>query len=336
MQRVICEEICILLKVTGNPYKIRGIGWRKENEAMHTDLNNFENNTNNYLQKSANNNKFILALHGIGDNASSFDKIAPLLVESGYTIVCPDLSSHGQSDHIPNMPSIIIYWSFEIMAIIDSLHWQKLSLFGHSLGSLILCNVAAIIPHKIEKNIIIDLQYWFCTPPGEVVSELNTFYNNITKFGRPFPLCSTEEECFKFHMKFYPDIQESTAKVMFQRSYKIIQVKDSNGKMVTKYIRSLSPYIIARAVLYSLSERERTEIHAQIKAPTLIFLSSSTLFEELKISRINELNCKYWLVNFEGSHHAHIEKPELFINEIIKFLEGKSPYNGENWVKARL
>jgi len=232
---------------------------------------------------------------------------------------------------------VVIYWTFEILAVVDSVHWKKFSLFGHSVGGGVLCTVAGIIPNRIEKNILIDgIQFWWTTQPGEVVSELNTFYNNLSKIGRPFPLFSTEEECFNLYMKFYYGLQESVVRLMFQRSLKKLQVKESNGKIIRKYTLSISPYIAPRSIFYQFSESHRAEIHGQIKAPTLIFLSPSPQYEEQKNSRINELICKYWLINFDGSHHAHIEKPELFVDEMVKFLMSKPPYNEENWQKPRL
>jgi pimeloyl-ACP methyl ester carboxylesterase len=57
----------------------------------------------------------ILAVHGIMDNAASFDRLAPLLVSSNENIriVALDFSGHGKSDHRPDFSSYFTSWITE-------------------------------------------------------------------------------------------------------------------------------------------------------------------------------------------------------------------------------
>lgn len=52
----------------------------------------------------------IIAVHGWQDNAGSFDKLAPLLCEEGFSIYAIDLPGHGHSSHLPPGCTYYLLW----------------------------------------------------------------------------------------------------------------------------------------------------------------------------------------------------------------------------------
>lgn len=101
----------------------------------------------------------VLALHGWLDNAASFDRLAPLLVEAHPEIdlVALDLPGHGQSDHRPaGINQYFIDYVPVVMQVVRALGWDRFALLGHSLGAGIATLVAGTFPERILFVLLVD------------------------------------------------------------------------------------------------------------------------------------------------------------------------------------
>jgi len=77
----------------------------------------------------------ILALHGWLDNASSFDRLAPLLLErlgDAAMLVALDFPGHGRSDSRPG-PLYFLDHVEAVLEALEALKWPSCHLVGHSL-----------------------------------------------------------------------------------------------------------------------------------------------------------------------------------------------------------
>lgn len=79
----------------------------------------------------------ILAIHGWMDNAASFDRLAPFLVERlKCEIVAIDLPGHGKSEHMPYKLGSPYTWETYAAAglsILEKLQWSNFTILGHSM-----------------------------------------------------------------------------------------------------------------------------------------------------------------------------------------------------------
>ena len=97
----------------------------------------------------------ILGLHGWLDNASTFDRLAPLFPDAQF--VSLDLTGHGHSDHRPpGVPYHYIDYVSDVIAVVDALQWEQFALVGHSLGAGVASLVAGTIPELISHLILIE------------------------------------------------------------------------------------------------------------------------------------------------------------------------------------
>ncbi len=97
----------------------------------------------------------VVLLHGAGDNAGTWYRVAPELVK-GHTLVVPDLAGHG--DSAPQTGPIAVA---DILAgleavIADTAHGQKVTLVGNSLGAWIAMLVAQRQPERVSLVVCID------------------------------------------------------------------------------------------------------------------------------------------------------------------------------------
>ncbi|MFV8751858.1 alpha/beta fold hydrolase [Nannocystaceae bacterium ST9] len=98
----------------------------------------------------------VLGLHGWLDNASTFDRLAPLLCERlGLRLVALDLPGHGHSDHKRGTYHFIDSVA-DVLAAADALGWERFSLLGHSMGAGIASLVAGTAPERIDRCALIE------------------------------------------------------------------------------------------------------------------------------------------------------------------------------------
>lgn len=98
----------------------------------------------------------LLALHGWLDNAGSFARLAPLLAER-YRVFALELPGHGHSDHLPTGAHYhYLDYVRAVLAAVDALALTRYRLLGHSLGAGIAALVAAAMPARIERLLLIE------------------------------------------------------------------------------------------------------------------------------------------------------------------------------------
>mmetsp|Transcript_23544 Transcript_23544/g.54776 ORF Transcript_23544/g.54776 Transcript_23544/m.54776 type:complete len:366 (+) Transcript_23544:145-1242(+) len=102
-----------------------------------------------------------IAVHGYLDNASSFDKLAPLMVEQGLAsaVVCLDLAGHGLSDHKETYHAID--YVPDVIFAADSVNWEAFSLLSHSLGGGVAQCAAGCVPNRVARLVVVEALGWW-------------------------------------------------------------------------------------------------------------------------------------------------------------------------------
>lgn len=96
----------------------------------------------------------MVLLHGLGEQAGSWDGVAPLFA-SIFRVVALDLRGHGASD----WPAT---YSFELMrddviGVLDDLELRDIILIGHSMGGTVAYLLAQAQPSRIARLIVEDV-----------------------------------------------------------------------------------------------------------------------------------------------------------------------------------
>jgi len=167
------------------------------------------------------NGRKILALHGWLDNAASFDGIAPLLCDQGYTIVCLDLLGHGKSDHIANNLYSVELHVLSVYQASLVLEWPSFNLLAHSMGGSIAVMLAGSMPNLVESLISIESLGPFPqeVTPQKMETEMLK-YPTLLK-AKPKVYSSIEAAIAKLREK-NPNLEELSASYIVRRSlYKV-------------------------------------------------------------------------------------------------------------------
>lgn len=241
----------------------------------------------------------VLALHGWLDNAASFDRLAPLLLD--WRIVALDLPGHGHSGH---RPSGCRYHFFDFvddtLAAADMLGWRQFDLLGHSLGAAIAGCLAAAVPERVARLMLIDGLGPLAEPPTQLPARLA---RALSERRRP----SSEP-------RVYPDIEQAArtrqratglspgaARVLAERG-----IRPVPGGVTWRS----DPRLLRTSPSYLTEEQVRALLTA-IRAPTLLVRARDGFLRK-RLSQAGRLSTVPVLdvVELPGGHHLHLEDPE--------------------------
>jgi len=252
----------------------------------------------------------LLGLHGWLDNLATFEKLAPLLWR--FNFIAIDLPGHGLSQHRP-AGSVYHYIDYitEIVEVTDVLGWENFSLLGHSMGGSIAGLVASVVPHRVERLILLDFIGTYPTHEDLIVQQLTKHVKEIRSKRFPkMPLYDNIERMIESRAKV-GNIFVDIAKIIVERGVK--QVGD-------KYTWRSDPRLtISSAILFT--ETYLAPFLEAIKSPTLLFLSESTFahYQEFFARRI-ELIANLEIVYLKSNHYLHFDKAEIVAKKINSFF----------------
>jgi haloacetate dehalogenase len=102
----------------------------------------------------------ILLLHGHPRTSSTWHRVAPLLVQSGFPVVCADLRGYGRSrgpvptpDHSAHSKRAV---ANDMLAVMRSLGYERFALVGHDRGSYVALRLAFDHPDSVAALSLLD------------------------------------------------------------------------------------------------------------------------------------------------------------------------------------
>ncbi|MDP9022761.1 MAG: alpha/beta hydrolase [Actinomycetota bacterium] len=97
-------------------------------------------------------------LHGWPETGRAWHRVAPLLVDAGYRVACPDLKGFGRSD-APRRGYDSRTLADEISRLIRALHVRKAILVGHDWGGAVALATAFRHPGRVRALVIANSPY---------------------------------------------------------------------------------------------------------------------------------------------------------------------------------
>jgi epoxide hydrolase 4 len=97
--------------------------------------------------------ELVVLLHGWPEDGSAWRRVAPLLVDAGYRVACPDLKGFGRSD-APRRGYDPHTLADEISQLIRNLHARKAVLVGHDWGGAVALATAFRHPGRVRALVV--------------------------------------------------------------------------------------------------------------------------------------------------------------------------------------
>ncbi|WP_424185227.1 alpha/beta fold hydrolase [Actinokineospora sp. G85] len=105
----------------------------------------------------------VVLLHGLGSNASTWDKTASALADAGHTAIALDARGHG--DSLPATAYTLDLMTADLLAFLDRRGLPQVDLVGHSMGGAVAHLLAARHPTRVRRLVIEDMAPPPHTPP---------------------------------------------------------------------------------------------------------------------------------------------------------------------------
>ncbi|XP_076231188.1 serine hydrolase-like protein 2 [Calliopsis andreniformis] len=255
----------------------------------------------------------VLMVHGILDNAGSFDRLLELLPHQ-YQYVCIDLPGHGFSSPFPpGIPLRFFDYVYTILLVLDALKWKTCIYLAHSFGAHIGTYFSIIYPERIEK--IIALDGLLPLPIDNLVSYIKQLYDLKSYNIIPDKLYTKAEVIYALQFKRQEALNTPAAEAMFKRA-----VTEVNG--LYKYNRD--PRL--RFLVKPIFEPQQLYFLKQFRTPILIILATNCQKKRLVSETVNLLKSNindkndFNVVTVIGNHDVHNNYPERVAPHICRFL----------------
>lgn len=150
----------------------RGSGRRPNGRALHTQigdsmtfydfaLENVEVAPGIALRvRHAGSGPSVVLLHGHPRTHTTWHQVAPLMVEAGFKVVCPDLRGYGQSSKpVPDNEHRIYCdraMATDVVALMNALEEKRFAVIGHDRGSYVAYRTALDHPARVTHLAVLD------------------------------------------------------------------------------------------------------------------------------------------------------------------------------------
>lgn len=286
----------------------------------------------------------ILCIHGWLDNAGSFERLVPFILDHEdnhklYHIIAMDMPGVGLSSHKPAGAEYATFTNImEMRRVVQQMGWQKVTLLSHSLGSHFSYLYSCVYPDQVETLISIDLAHpltrqvhnWNVTIANSIEEHFKCEYHHeddpTTNIRVPV---YSEVDALKRLMDGHSNsLTRESAEVLLKRGAK----KQRWGYTFNRDVRLR--YL-------SLEMRPDDDLMLQFLRgpfrPNLFIIRANRSPyhrpEEvrLKYYELFKKNCPLFRdVIADGTHHLHMNTPDTVAIEINKFLDDARSVTGRD------
>jgi pimeloyl-ACP methyl ester carboxylesterase len=117
----------------------------------------------------------LLLVHGFTGAGSDFEDFVEPLADRGWHVVAPDQRGHGASSK-PTDEAAYDYDLFvgDLLALADSLGWDRFVLLGHSMGGMIAQVLTLTAPERVEALVLMDTGHGSLSVDPDLVAVATT------------------------------------------------------------------------------------------------------------------------------------------------------------------
>jgi len=246
------------------------------------------------------NGQTLVILHGLFGSSDNWLTQARIFSNSHYKVFTVDQANHGQSPHTHNFdyPSMV----HDLEEFFDDHNLQKAVLIGHSMGGKTVMNFALAHPDKIEKLIVVDISpRYYDLEHYTILEGLNAMdINTLTSRNE------ADERLAQYVSE--PDVRQFLLKNLQRKqeggfSWKI------NLPVITEKLSNIGVDL---------------QFSGTFDKPTLFIRGvRSKYVPDSDWPRITEVFPTAKLETMQTGHWVQAEKPQEFVEVVMKWLEGK-------------
>lgn len=254
----------------------------------------------------------VLALHGWQDNAASFARLAPQL--AGCHVVALDLSGQGRSSFRSADATYQIWDDVpQLVGVLDALGWDRCVLLGHSRGGIISTLMAAALPGRVSRLVLLDA----IVP--QAVSE-TAFPRQLRAF------LGDREAASRSVARRYPSREQAIAararRGLAEEGARALAERGLSGSDEAGWEWRIDPRLRGASAV-KMSDGQIRAVLGAVQAPALLLQATGGMMHgqpiaELAMGHMAGLRVE----DVAGGHHFHLE-PEVdeWVETILAFMD---------------
>lgn len=251
--------------------------------------------------KSIGEGKPLVILHGLFGMSDNWRTFSGLLKQQ-YNVILVDLRNHGRSFWSDDFNYDLL--SNDVIELIDSLGFDKVSVLGHSMGGKVAINMARHYPERVDHLMVIDIGFKKYAPGH------TTIFNAILSID-PAQV-NSRNEAEELLSKY---ISEMAIRQFLMKS--LARSKDANEKFRWK---------TNFQSLYENYSNILTEINIDNIETKSLFVrgTKSHYILEEDYESLNNRFSNLTISEIESGHWVHAERPQELFTIITSFLNGST------------
>lgn len=249
-----------------------------------------------------------------------------MLPSENASYLCLDFLGHGHSSRLPNGTQYHVIDNLMYLNIVlEELKMDKVSLMGHSLGSIVTFLFSSVFPEKVNMAIGIDaLKPHIIDPekiPPHIAKRIPDFMkadarNQMNSEPPSYPYQEIVERWVKATRH---SVTKATAPYLLKRNIK------ESSKYPDKYYYTRDSRIKFNYFAF-MPQEVSLELAKRIQLPYLFMKAlKSPYYEDKKyfdqVIEILKENPQFELHFVEATHHLHLTHPELVAPILGEFLK---------------
>jgi len=252
----------------------------------------------------------VIALHGWLDNASTFDRLAPML--EGARVVALDLPGHGRSDRLPGgCGHHFVDWVPVVIAATDALGWDQFCVMGHSMGAGIASLVPSVIPDRVQRLILLEGFGPLSDAPENAPAALAAALEQEARLADVEPRAFASMTAAVEARRRNSDLDRDSVSLLVERGTELV----ADGVRFTH-----DPRLRTRS-RSRLTEEQALAFLGAIACPVLaVRASAGWPFPAEIVAHRMATVADLRLVEVEGGHHVHLTHPERVAPHVNDFL----------------
>ena len=122
----------------------------------------------------------VLCLHGWLDNAASFVPMSSFLTH--FDLLALDFAGHGFSSHRPETSRYYFpEYLYDTDFALDEMGWDRCHLIGHSMGAGAASCLAAAVPERVDRLVMLDAAGVYTLPANHAARQLCLSMKSVRK-----------------------------------------------------------------------------------------------------------------------------------------------------------
>jgi pimeloyl-ACP methyl ester carboxylesterase len=307
------EPLGIGLESFVYPYPVEYLLMRMEGEDVKLAFMDLE-------PSAAANGKTVVLIHGRNFFGAYWKETMGLLSARGYRVVVPDQIGFGKSSK-PDVPHSFHVHAYNTKQLLDYLGVKKVSLVGHSIGGMMATRFALMYPEYVERLVLEDpigLEDYRIKVPFATREQLAADARKQTR--------ASIENLFKDFFASWKPAFQVFADVQYRwtlgpESDLIARTAARTYTMAYEQPVLYEMPLITTPTLLVVGEKDRTAIgRTRVTSEVRATLG---LYPQLAKQAAQSMpDCKLVLLP-DVAHVPHLEAPERFHEELLRFLEQK-------------